>query len=62
VSATEARAAYIAGHAAEALITRLQLTDGLTLSLGSQGRILTGLRDLLVPEIAQALEQEQAGA
>jgi hypothetical protein len=62
VSATQARASYIAGQAAAALITRLQLTDGLTLSLPSQGRILTGLRDLLAPEIRQALEQEQAGA
>jgi len=61
VSATEARAAYIAGGTASTVVNRLQPIGGLTLSSESRARILTGIRDLLVPEIEQALEQEQAG-
>jgi hypothetical protein len=62
VSATEARAAYVAGLLAAAAITRLQLTYALTISPESQSRIIIGLRDLLVPEITLALEQGQAAA
>jgi hypothetical protein len=60
VSATEARAAYVAGLLAAATITRLQLTYAFAISPESQARIITGLRDLLVPEITQAMEREEA--
>lgn len=57
--AIDAQAAYIAGHAAGELLLRVQVLAMVTLTDDAKARILTALRDLLVPEIATALRQQE---